>query len=36
MKQKFLLLTGLILVIGSVFGQRDNAKTDQGYNNNLM
>lgn len=36
MKQKFLILTGLILVVGSVFGQRDNAKTDQGFNNKLM
>ena len=36
MKQKFLLLTGLILVIGSVFGQRDKSKPDQGFNNKLL
>lgn len=36
MKQKFLLLAGLMLVIGSVFGQRDKGKTDQGFNNKLL
>ena len=36
MKQKFLLLAGLILVIGSVFGQRDKSKSDQGFNNKLL
>ena len=36
MKQKMLLLTGLILIVGSVFGQRDKGKSDQGFNNKLL
>lgn len=36
MKQKILLLTGLILIIGSVFGQKDKGKTDQGFNKKLL
>jgi len=36
MKQKILLLTGLILIIGSVFGQRDKGKTEQGFDKKLL
>ena len=36
MKQRFLLLTGLILIVSSVFGQRDKVKSDQGFNNKLL
>ena len=36
MKQKMLLLTGLILIVGSIFGQRDKGKADQGFNNKLL
>ena len=36
MKQRILLLAGLILIIGSVFGQRDKGKADQGFNKKLL
>jgi len=36
MKQKILLLAGLILIIGSVFGQRDKGKTEQGFDKKLL
>lgn len=36
MKQKMLLLAGLILIIGSVYGQKDKGKSDQGFNNKLL
>src|SRR6185503_3861509 len=36
MKQKILLLAGLILIIGSVFGQRDNVKADEVFNKKLL
>jgi hypothetical protein len=36
MKQKILLLTGLVLIIGSVFGQRDKGKPDKSFNSKLL
>ena len=36
MKQKFLLLIGLMLILGSVFGQKGKVKTDQGFNKKLV
>lgn len=36
MKQKLLLLAGLVLITSSVFGQRDKGKSDQGFNNKLL
>jgi hypothetical protein len=36
MRQKILLLTGLILTIGSVFGQRDKGRPDRDFNNRLL
>lgn len=36
MKRKILLLCGLILIIGSVFGQKDKVKTGQGFDKKLV
>jgi hypothetical protein len=36
MKQKILLLAGLILTIGSVFGQKGKAKADEVFNKKLL
>lgn len=36
MKKKFLLLAGLILIIGSVFGQKDKSKGEQRFDKKLL
>lgn len=36
MKKKFLLFAGLILIIGSVFGQNDKAKAGQNFDKKLL
>ena len=36
MKQKILLLAGLLLIIGSVFGQKTKAKADEPFNKKLL
>jgi len=36
MKQKILLLIGLVLIIGSVFGQRDKGKGEQKFDKRLL
>ena len=36
MKQKILLLTGFVFIIGSVFGQRDKGKSEEGFSKKLL